>query len=111
MKPIIYSSGINRRTLLSALAALPATSGPFLTASAQAQTATSSDALPSWNVNVRMIQLCRGGGRQTVGLGRDSSRTCAEHEFARKANPEIKIIQAIDIVFKSMRERMGIKAQ
>jgi hypothetical protein len=37
----------------------------------------------------------------------------AEHEVIvyRKANPEIKIIQAMDIVFKSMRERMGIKVQ
>jgi hypothetical protein len=37
----------------------------------------------------------------------------AEHEVIVycKANPELKIIQAIDIVFKSMRERMGIKVQ
>ena len=28
-----------------------------------------------------------------------------------KANPEKKIIQAIDIVFKSLRERAGIKVQ
>jgi hypothetical protein len=37
----------------------------------------------------------------------------AEHELIVycKANPQIKIIQAIDIVFKSMRERMGIKVQ
>ena len=37
----------------------------------------------------------------------------AEHEVIVycKANPEIKIIQAIDIVFKSMRERMGIKVR
>ena len=28
-----------------------------------------------------------------------------------KANPQLRIIQAIDIVFKSMRERMGIKVQ
>jgi hypothetical protein len=37
----------------------------------------------------------------------------AEHEVIVycKANPEIKIIQAMDIVFKSMRERMGIKVQ
>jgi hypothetical protein len=35
----------------------------------------------------------------------------AEHEVIVycKANPEIRIIQAIDIVFKNMRERMGIK--
>jgi phosphoserine phosphatase len=49
VKPAISSSGIDRRTLLSALAALPALSGPPLSASAQAQTATSNDALPSWN--------------------------------------------------------------
>jgi hypothetical protein len=37
----------------------------------------------------------------------------AEHEVIVycKANPEIKIIQAIEIVFKSMRERAGIKVQ
>jgi hypothetical protein len=37
----------------------------------------------------------------------------AEHELIVycKANPQLKIIQAIDIVFKSMRERMGIKVQ
>jgi predicted deacetylase len=37
----------------------------------------------------------------------------AEHEVIVycKANPEIKIIQAIDVVFKSMRERAGIKVQ
>jgi HdeA/HdeB family len=37
----------------------------------------------------------------------------AEHEVIVycKANPEIKIIQAIEIVFKSMRERIGIKVQ
>jgi HdeA/HdeB family len=37
----------------------------------------------------------------------------AEHEVIVycKANPEIKVIQAMDIVFKSMRERMGIKVQ
>ena len=36
-----------------------------------------------------------------------------EHEVIVycKANPEIKIIQAMDIIFKSMRERMGIKVQ
>jgi hypothetical protein len=37
----------------------------------------------------------------------------AEHELIVycKANPQLRIIQAIDIVFKSMRERMGIKVQ
>jgi phosphoglycolate phosphatase-like HAD superfamily hydrolase len=49
MKTIISSLGINRRTLLSALAALPAMSGPLLTSSAQAQTAAAGDALASWN--------------------------------------------------------------
>lgn len=35
----------------------------------------------------------------------------AEHELIVycKANPQLRIIQAIDIVFKSMRERHGIK--
>jgi hypothetical protein len=37
----------------------------------------------------------------------------AEHEVIVycKANPEIKIIQAIEVVFKSMRERAGIRVQ
>ena len=37
----------------------------------------------------------------------------AEHEVIVycKANPEIRVIQAMDIIFKSMRERMGIKVQ
>src|SRR3954470_995706 len=37
----------------------------------------------------------------------------AEHELILycKANPQLRIIQAIDIVFKSMRERLGIKMQ
>jgi hypothetical protein len=37
----------------------------------------------------------------------------AEHELIVycNANPQLIIIQAIDIVFKSMRERMGIKVQ
>jgi hypothetical protein len=37
----------------------------------------------------------------------------AEHEVIVycKANPELKIIQAIEVVFKSMRERAGIKVQ
>jgi len=37
----------------------------------------------------------------------------AEHELIVycKANPQLRIIQAIDVVFKSMRERMGIKVQ
>jgi hypothetical protein len=37
----------------------------------------------------------------------------AEHEVIVycKANPEIKVIQAMDIIFKSMRERMGVKVQ
>jgi HdeA/HdeB family len=37
----------------------------------------------------------------------------AEHELIVycKANPQLRIIQAIDVVFKSVRERMGIKVQ
>jgi hypothetical protein len=49
MKPVISSLHVNRRALLSALAALPAVSGTFLTAAALAQTASPSGALPSWN--------------------------------------------------------------
>jgi hypothetical protein len=49
MKPTTSSLGIDRRTLLSTLAVLPPFSGLLLTASAQAQTATSGNALPSWN--------------------------------------------------------------
>ena len=39
MKPIIPSSGISRRVLLSAMAMLPALSAPLLSVSAPAQTA------------------------------------------------------------------------
>jgi phosphoglycolate phosphatase-like HAD superfamily hydrolase len=51
MKPIVPSSGINRRALLllTTLAALPALSGTLLPVSAPAQTATSGGLLPSWN--------------------------------------------------------------
>jgi hypothetical protein len=37
----------------------------------------------------------------------------AEHELIVycKANPQLRIIQAIDVVFKSMRERAGIRVQ
>ena len=48
MKPILYSSGVNRRALLSTLAVLPALSAPLLPIPAAAQTATTADPLPSW---------------------------------------------------------------
>ena len=48
MTPIVARSGMSRRLLLSGLAALPALSGPLLTAAARAQTAASMAALPSW---------------------------------------------------------------
>jgi len=37
----------------------------------------------------------------------------AEHEVIVycKANPEIRIIQAMEVVFKSMRERLGIEVK
>lgn len=40
---------VNRRTLLSALAIVPALSGPLLSVSAFAQTTTAAALLPSWN--------------------------------------------------------------
>jgi hypothetical protein len=40
---------MNRRALLSTIAALPVLSAPLASVSASAQTATLSDALPSWN--------------------------------------------------------------
>jgi phosphoglycolate phosphatase-like HAD superfamily hydrolase len=50
MKTSPSSSGVDRRSLLSALAVLPALSGTLLADPAQAQTAAaSSGALPSWN--------------------------------------------------------------
>jgi phosphoglycolate phosphatase-like HAD superfamily hydrolase len=50
MKPIVPSSGINRRFLLSTLALLPALPAPLLPLSALAQTATPGGGLlPSWN--------------------------------------------------------------
>ena len=48
MKPIVHPFGIDRRTLLSTLAVLPALSMPLLPVSAPAQTATGG-MLPSWN--------------------------------------------------------------
>jgi haloacid dehalogenase-like hydrolase len=45
----ISRPGIDRRALLSTLALLPVLSVPLASISASAQTATSSDALPSWN--------------------------------------------------------------
>jgi phosphoglycolate phosphatase-like HAD superfamily hydrolase len=45
MKP----TGMNRRVLLSTLAVLPTASGTLLPNSAQAQTATRANPLPSWN--------------------------------------------------------------
>jgi phosphoglycolate phosphatase-like HAD superfamily hydrolase len=47
--PFIPVSGINRRSLLSSLAMLPALSAPFLSGYALAQTTASGSALPSWN--------------------------------------------------------------
>jgi hypothetical protein len=37
----------------------------------------------------------------------------AEHELIVycKANPQLRIIQVIDVVFKGMREELGIKVQ
>ena len=50
MKRIARRGCINRRVLLSTLAALPILSTPFVFVSASAQTtATSADPLPSWN--------------------------------------------------------------
>ncbi len=45
--PII--SGVSRRTMVAALAALPVFSGTFLSLSARAQTVSAGDPLPSWN--------------------------------------------------------------
>jgi phosphoglycolate phosphatase-like HAD superfamily hydrolase len=49
MKPIVPSSGINRRVLVSALTLLPTLSVALLPISAPAQPATTGGALPSWN--------------------------------------------------------------
>jgi hypothetical protein len=48
MNPVVLSSGISRRALLSTLALLPALSGTLLPTSAPAQAATPGG-LPSWN--------------------------------------------------------------
>src|SRR5262245_47548368 len=48
MSPPVFSHGVNRRVLLSALAALPALSATLRSAAAQAQPATPGN-LPSWN--------------------------------------------------------------
>jgi haloacid dehalogenase-like hydrolase len=49
MSPNPFFSGLSRRTMLSALAMLPAFSGVLLPVAALAQTATPSGPLPSWN--------------------------------------------------------------
>ena len=49
MKPIVPSSGINRRVLLAMGALLPAWPELLLPGSARAQTAPSGSLLPSWN--------------------------------------------------------------
>ncbi|WP_046867940.1 HAD family hydrolase [Microvirga massiliensis] len=49
MKPIVPSSGINRRVLLAIGALLPAWSELLLTGSARAQTTPEGGPLPSWN--------------------------------------------------------------
>ena len=49
MRPILPSSGMDRRVLLSALALLPALSAALLPIAAQSQSATSGGLLPSWN--------------------------------------------------------------
>jgi hypothetical protein len=49
MKPIVSFPGVTRRGLLATLATLPVLSAPLLPVSASAQTATSTNPLPSWN--------------------------------------------------------------
>ncbi len=49
MSPKLFSSGLNRRAVVSTLAILPALSGTFLTVSVEAETAPLGGALPSWN--------------------------------------------------------------
>jgi hypothetical protein len=49
MRPILPSSGIDRRVLLSTLALLPALSETLRPIAAQAQTAMPGGLLPSWN--------------------------------------------------------------
>lgn len=49
MKSIAPLPGIDRRTLLSAAALLPAVAGPFRPATASAQSSTPDGVLPSWN--------------------------------------------------------------
>ena len=49
MSPNPSFFGVSRRVLLSALAAIPAFSGPILPMSARARTGASGGPLPSWN--------------------------------------------------------------
>ena len=49
MKPMARQSGINRRVLLSTLAALLVLSAPFASSTSAQTAATSADPLPSWN--------------------------------------------------------------
>ncbi len=79
MKPTISSFGIDRRALLSALAVLPAFSSPLVTASAQAQTATSTGVLPSWN---------EGAAKQAIV---DFVRTTTDRASPTFVSPEERI--------------------
>ncbi len=71
MKPILHPSGVSRRTLLSTLAVLPALSAPLLPIAAAAQTATTTDPLPSWNDGptkqtiIEFVQATTTQGRPT----------------------------------------------
>jgi phosphoglycolate phosphatase-like HAD superfamily hydrolase len=79
MKPTISSFGIDRRALLSALTVLPAFSSPLVAASAQAQTATSTGVLPSWN---------EGAAKQAIV---DFVRTTTDRASPTFVSPEERI--------------------
>jgi phosphoglycolate phosphatase-like HAD superfamily hydrolase len=72
-------SGVSRRALLSAFAALPVLSGTLLSGSASAQTATSGDLLPSWN---------SGAAKQAIF---DFVRTTTDRASSNYVSPEGRI--------------------
>src|SRR3954468_9748494 len=82
----IPDSAIDRRTLISTMALLPALSLPMLTVPASAQTTTSIGVLPSWN---------EGPAKQAI---LDSSETTTGPGSPKFVLPEDRIPTSIKIV-------------
>ena len=126
-------SGVSRRALLSALAALPALSGTLLPALAQAQTATPGGVLPSWNdgptkqaiVDFVRVTTDRGGPsyvapEERIAVFDQDGTLWVEHPMYAQVvycldrvpavvakNPELKDVEPFKTVLSGNREAMG----